>query len=243
MWIVTAAESRSGSRDVYQPEHVRGMAHRSYLSPDRKWVLVAEMDAASWLPCRLVPFDGKSKGNPVGPLKGACTYAAWSPDGRWMYFSSSAEEDYQLWRQRFPDGVPERLTLGPTTAEGIAVAPDGRSVITSLGFAQRSVWLHDEDGSERQISTEGSAFEPAWGDGFPRSVFSPDGKTLYYLRKAGAARGFSAGELWAYDIPSRSSERVFPGVSVTTFDLSRDGKQVAFASIDNTGKSRIWIAP
>ncbi|PYS41443.1 MAG: hypothetical protein DMG14_07390, partial [Acidobacteria bacterium] len=87
---------------------------------------------------------------------------------------------FQIWRQRFPDGQPEQITFGPAEAEGIVVAPDGRSLITSLGFNQRAVWLH-ENGAERQVSSEGTTMFPQWGDGFPRSVFSPDGKKLYYF--------------------------------------------------------------
>jgi eukaryotic-like serine/threonine-protein kinase len=42
MALVTAQESRTGQRDVYVPAKENGMAHRSYPSPDGKWVLVAE---------------------------------------------------------------------------------------------------------------------------------------------------------------------------------------------------------
>src|SRR2546422_4111709 len=42
--IVTTEESRVASRDLYVPVHERGMAHRSYVSPDATWALVAEMD-------------------------------------------------------------------------------------------------------------------------------------------------------------------------------------------------------
>jgi len=66
MAVVTSTESRSEERDIYVPPRERGMAHRSYLSPDGKWVLLAEMDNGGWLPCRLVPFAGSSPGNPVG---------------------------------------------------------------------------------------------------------------------------------------------------------------------------------
>ena len=90
------------------------MAHRSYLSPDRKQVLVVEMDARSWLPCRLVPFDGSSPGKPVGPAPAQCTDAAWSPDGKWMYFSANTGSGVHIWRQRFPDGTPEQVTFGVT---------------------------------------------------------------------------------------------------------------------------------
>ena len=53
MTVVTAEESRAGERDVYAPANEIGMAHRSWLSPDGKWVLVSEMDKIGW---RLVPL-------------------------------------------------------------------------------------------------------------------------------------------------------------------------------------------
>ena len=52
MGLVTSEESRAQARAIYWPPHERGMAHRSYLSPDGKWVLVVEMDNVGWLPCR-----------------------------------------------------------------------------------------------------------------------------------------------------------------------------------------------
>ena len=122
MGIVTAAESRSESHDLYFPHlSASGMAHRSYRSPDGASVLVVEMDDRSaWVPCRLLPFDGSSAGHPVGPLQSRCTNAAWTPDGRWMFFSADAGDGFHLWRQRFPDGAPEQITSGPTEEEGLA---------------------------------------------------------------------------------------------------------------------------
>ena len=149
------------------PRTENGMAHRSYPSPDGKWVLVAEMEGA-WLPCRLVPMDGSSAGRPVGPQGARCTFAAWSPDGNWMYFSSSAGGAFHTWRQRFPQGMPEQITSGPSEEEGIAMAADGRSFVTAVGQRQRTVTLH-EAGGDRQISLEGYAYNPK---------FTPDGKKL-----------------------------------------------------------------
>jgi serine/threonine protein kinase/Tol biopolymer transport system component len=171
MAVVTSEESRKGQRDVYVPLNEPDMAHRSHLSPDEKWVLLVEMDIDHlWGPCRLVPSDGSSRGHQVGPLEGGCTFAAWSPDGKWMYFTSNAVDANHIWRQRFPDGQLEQITAGPTAEEGIAMAPDGRSFVTAASFQAASLWLHDK-GGDRQISLEGNA---------ATQVFTPDGTKLLY---------------------------------------------------------------
>ena len=240
MKLVAASEGRTEPRDVYVPESIRGMAHRSYLSPDRKNVLIAEMDKGGMIACRMVPYDGLRQGHVVGPPTGQCNHAGWSPDGRWMYFTSDASGSFQLWRQRFPDGAPEQLTTGPTQVDGLAVSPDGRSVISSIGLAHRSIWLH-ENGSDRQLTIEGNAMFPAWGDGFPTSVFSPDGKKIYYLLEKGPKRGFQSGELWVADLARGTNEPMLPGVIVTSYDISDDGESAVYASVDEAGRSRAWI--
>jgi Tol biopolymer transport system component len=233
MALATASVSRTESRDIYVPPRERGMAHRSALSPDHKWVLVAEMDNSGWLPCRLVPFDGSSAGRPVGPEEAGCTYAAWSPDGAWMYFSSDAGGRFHIWRQRFPNGEPEQVTSGPTEEEGIAVAPDGNSLVTSSGLRESTLWVRDSRG-ERQVSSEGYAGNPK---------FSPDGKRLYYLvRRHGITGQFVDGELWVVNLETNRSEHLLPGFLVSGYDISPDGKRVVFSATDAQDHSHLWTA-
>jgi len=221
MAVVTSSESRTGRRDVYVPQNSAWMAHFSALSPDHKQVLIVEMQPGSeFFPCRLAPFDGSSKGRPVGPVSGHCIAAAWSPDGKWMYFSTQLENDkFHLWRQRTDGGVPEQITSGPTQEKGLAVAPDGKSVITSVGIDQAAVWIHDANGEERQISGEGDAESPQ---------FAPDGKKVYYLVRP---------DIWATDLESGHAERVLPGVAVTQYALSPDGKGIAYTATDGS----LWL--
>jgi Tol biopolymer transport system component len=233
MAVVTAAESRAGQRDIYVPPRERGMAHRSYLSPDRQWVLLAEMDNGGWLPCRLVPFDGTSSGKQVGPPGAGCTNAAWSPDGKWMYFSSDVGGRFHIWRQRFPDGKPEQVTFGPTEEEGIAIGPQGRSLVASVGMEESAVWIRDSNG-ERQISSEGFAEAPS---------LSPDGTKAYYLvRPRGTTGMFTNGELRAVELKGGRPEQPLPGFAVTGYDMSPDGRRIVFAARDPHGESRLWIA-
>ena len=238
MGIVASQENRMGARAVYFPEIVPGMAHRSYLSADGKWVLLVEMDQDHiWLPCRLVPMDGSSQGRYVGPLGGGCTVAAWTPDGKWMYFTSDRGGVNHIWRQRFPDGRPERVTSGPTEEEGIAMVPDGRSFVTAVAVQNTSLWVHDAKG-ERQVSLEGNGYNPK---------FTPDGKKLCYTVVKKAANQFAwyrnPGELRVADLESGRSEPLVPGLPVLEYDISSDGRLVVMSTTDGEGKPRLWVMP
>jgi len=230
MAVVTTDEGRGHSRDVYVPPGERSMAHHSYLSPDGQWVLVVEMDSRGRiLPCRVVPFQGSGDVRVVGPPDGACMSGAWSPDGKWLYVTADTDDSH-IWRQRFPGGEPEQVTSGPTSQEGIAMAPDGKSFITSVGSQDSTVWLHDKDG-DHQISSEGNAVAPS---------FSSDGNKLYFLMANGQTRGF---ELWMTELNSKKVERLLPGHSMAAYSVSQDGKVVAFAVNDQGGHSSLWTAP
>jgi len=233
MAVVTATESRAEAQDIYVPPHERGMAHRSYLSPDGNSVLVVEMDNGEWLPCRVVPFKGNSAGKQIGPSGAPCTGAAWSPDGHWIYMSLHTGDNFHIWRQRFPHGQPEQITSGPTEEEGIALDSNAGSFITSVGLRQRTVSIHDVRG-EHQISVEGYAFLPK---------FSADGKKLYYrILKGGTSPFLGPSELWVANPESGHSEPLLPGFAVTSYDITPDGRRVVFSAIDAEGKSHIWLA-
>jgi serine/threonine protein kinase/WD40 repeat protein len=236
--VVTTDLGRGQRREVYAPPGDRSMAHHSYLSPDRQWVLVVEMDnRGNILPCRVVPFEGGGNARIVGPADSICIAGAWSPDSKWIYLSAGTGDKFQIWRQGFPDGKPELVTSGPTSQEGIEMAADGKSFITSVGSRDSTVWLHDKDG-DHQISSEGNAVAPS---------FSSDGTRLYYLMANGQAPGY---ELWVKDLSGEKAngekvEKVLPGYSMESYSVSRDGKEVAFAmsdGSDQSGHSSLWIA-
>jgi eukaryotic-like serine/threonine-protein kinase len=240
MGIVAAEESRIGQRNVYLPADEHAMAHRSFLSPDGKWVLLVEMDHDHvWEPCRLIPMDGSSLGRKVGPPAAACTFAAWSPDGKWMYFNSNrGGVGNHIWRQRFPDGSPEQVTSGPTEEEGIAMAPDGRSFVTAVTLSNVSIWVHDASG-DRPISLEGNSADPK---------FTPDGGKLCYriVKQTPDERRFMGGEpgeVWVTDLKSGRSESLAPGFQSLDYDISADGRQVVMEAADSEGKPQLWVAP
>jgi serine/threonine protein kinase len=229
MAIATADEGRGNSRDVYVPAGERSMAHHSYLSPDGQWVLIVEMDSrGALLPCRIVPFRGSGEMRVVGPANRPCWSGAWSPDGKWIYLSVITDSSH-IWRQRFPGGEPEQVTSGPTSQQGIGMAPDGKSLITSVGARDTTLWIHDKSG-DHQIPFEGNAGDP---------LFSADGSKLYFLA-SGHTRG---DELCVQDLATGKIERLVPGYEMEQYTVSHDGKEVAFVQKDPSGHANIWIAP
>jgi DNA-binding winged helix-turn-helix (wHTH) protein/Tol biopolymer transport system component len=239
MGVVTAMETRTDARTIYLPTDEAGMAHRSAHSPDGQWLLISEMDSVhGWLPCRVLPFDGTSTGRPIGVPAAHCTSAAWSPDGRWMYFSSDVGGTFHIWRQHFPEGKPEQVTSGPTEEEGVAFAPDGRSFITSVGIAEGTVWVHDPRG-DRQVTSEGYAELPS---------LSVDGTKLFYLARFRGRGHVSAGlyldgDLWVADLRTNHSEPLLPSFPVTGYSVAPDGKSAACSVLDSAGNSHLWVAP
>lgn len=230
MRVVTSTDDRASRRAVYSPVHERGMAHFSYLSPDRRSALVVEMDrTGNWERCRVVPFDGSGAGMLVGPPDGHCRSAAWSPDSHWMYFSAIVAGHSHLWRQRYPGGEPQQITFGPTEEFGVAVMPDGRSLVTSLGLQRQSIWIHDPSG-ERPVTSDAVASAP-W--------LSADAKRLYFLA---APDSHAAASLWRLDLEQGQKEPVLPGLEVLGYDISPDEQQVVFA-VDHHGEMQVWIAP
>jgi serine/threonine protein kinase len=230
MAVVTSDEARGNKRDVYVPTGDRSMAHHSYPSPDGRWLLVVEMDSrGAILPCRIVPFNGPGNVRVVGPPNSPCFAGTWSADGRWIYLTVTTDTSH-IWRQRFPSGEPQQITFGPTSQEGLAMAPDGKSLVTSVGTQDSTVWIHDRDG-DHQISSEGNARSPS---------FSSDGKSFYFLMVDGQSH---LSELWIRDLTTGKMDRALPGYAMDSYSVSRDGKQVAFAANDAAGHSSVWVAP
>jgi len=235
--IVTATDLRAEERPIYFPAHARAMAHYAYPSPDRTAVLIVEMDSQGvFRSCRLVPFDGHASGRAVGP-DGGCRSAAWSPDGKWMYFGVSVDGHSHLWRQSYPAGVPEQITFGPTEEEGVAVAPDGRSLVTSIGRRQSAIWIHETAG-DRPLASEGFAYAPR---------LARDGRRVYYLRRESPDGSMS--ELRRVDIASGKEERLLPGLPFVEhepvyphdYDVSPDDREVVFAKRAPDGTTEIWL--
>jgi hypothetical protein len=160
------------------------------------------------------------------------------PDGRSVILSLNAGSGTHLWRQRFPGGEPEQITFSPSEEAGVAIAPDGKSVITSAGRGHETVWIHDGTGDHMVVS-----------EGAPEELeFSPDGSRLFFLDNNRGGRGnagagaFTEGALRAYDLQQRRVDTLLGGIGIGSFSISPDGESVAY-TVFKGREPHLWIAP
>jgi len=238
--VVTSNQSRADERDVYVPPTEEGMAHQSRISPDRKWALISgEMDEKGRLPCRLVPFDGRSLGRTVGPQKSSCGEAEWTPDGRWMLFIANVGSGFHIYRQRFPDGPVAQLTFGPGEENSFALSPDGSYLVASVGSPEGTVIVHTSAG-EKAVSAEGYARD---------SLLAPDGARVIYRWSSNFATwgldqlANNDEQLKITTLASGVTESLLSGVRVNDFMLSPDGKWLFYSASGADLVSRLWLLP
>jgi eukaryotic-like serine/threonine-protein kinase len=161
---------------------------------------------------------------------------AWSGDGRSVYFSSNRGGICALWRVAASGGPLERLTHGPGPERHPSVSKDGKRVAFSTFSENSQLVLRDlVTGEERLFGTTLDETSPA---------FSPDGRTLVYVRQVGARGGT---ELWRQPLadggPAGSPQRLSnqPG-SVSQPGFSPDGLWVVYQRVIG-GSRDIWTIP
>ena len=190
-----------------------------------------------------------------------------SPDGREVLYTR-AESDWKsgkrilhIWRARIDGGQPVQLTSG---AEGEAEprwSPDGKTI----AFAARrgdnelaQIYLLPDDGGEaRPLTMHATAVSDiAW---------TPDGSALYFRAgepKTAAEKerdkvkddvyaydeNYKQTHLWKVTVASKSESRITGGdFSVTEYDLSEDGRRIAFLRaptplLGSRDESEVWSA-
>ena len=231
MSIVSSTESRTDQRtSTCRPRTGWPTAPISRRTGNQ--VLVIEMGFSSWLPCRLTPFDGSSTGSPVGPAPAQCTDAAWSPDGKWMYFSANTGSGVHIWRQRFPDGTPEQVTSGVTQEEGINSLPTG------VPSSPRSARARAHCGSTTRAAN-GRSLRKATAIGRPSL---PMPRSCITWCATGGTETSSSGDLWVTDLESGQRQRLLPDFQMQHYTISSDGQRVVFTGVDEKGRTPVWLA-
>jgi Tol biopolymer transport system component len=111
-----------------------------------------------------------------GLTQGALDYnPAWSPDGKWIAFTSEREGSADLYRIRTDGSGLERLTDDPAFDDQAAFSPDGAQIVfvTTRAGGTANLWILDLQTHQAKPLTSGRGgdFRPAW---------SPDGKWIAF---------------------------------------------------------------
>jgi TolB protein len=102
-------------------------------------------------------------------------HASFSPDGRWIVFTSDRAGSSDIFRVRTDGSGLERLTDDPALDDQAVLSPDGRTVafVSTRGTGSTDIWVLDLQSRQARNVTRhaGGDFRPSW---------SPDGRWVAF---------------------------------------------------------------
>ena len=163
----------------------------------------------------------------------------WSPDGGQVAFARYSAKEYAIYTVPALGGPERKLyaePLGPRFGD-LDWSPNGKSIAFSGSPASQpsySIFILDADSLEKTQITNPSESYFDWGP-----AFSPDGKTLAFVRTTTAG---GADDIYVVSLPNGNPNRL-------TFDnrqiggppaWTSDGQQLVFSST-RSGLASLWI--
>ncbi len=171
--------------------------------------------------------------------------SCWSPDGKWLAFSSNREYNTDIFVMPSSGGVPTRLTFHGGGDGLYSWAPDGRSI---LFHSRREFNTPVSAGSIFAVSPDGGLPTRLIDCSGSNGVLSPDARTLAFVRGSipwwrRGYRGSADREIWLKLLDGT------PAVQFTDFEgtdtdpmWSPDGSELYFLS-DRNGVTNVWAKP
>lgn len=167
-------------------------------------------------------------GSVLAPSPGADGGARWSPDGRWLVFTSarSGEGDLYLLEAAAMSKPPRRLTSQPDSTELYADwSPDGQSLVyVAHSAAGDNVWMLPSFGAQPLQLT-------SWPGHQVRPRYSPDGKRITFYANHENPDRFDLYVLAFGGAPQLLTRGVHPDLRGPAW--TPDGQHIVFVARDD----------
>ena len=137
-------------------------------------------------------------------------YPRFSPDGKWIAFSSNREGNYDVYVIPAQGGKPRQLTFHSADDTVAGWTPDSRRVLFQ---STRGKGAFPSVATLFEVSAEGGMEQPLSTDWGSWASYSPDGARLAFTRHPGVwsrkhYRGSYAVDLWLMDVAAKKFTRL-----------------------------------
>jgi Tol biopolymer transport system component len=141
----------------------------------------------------------------------------YSPDGKWILFTSDRSGQLDLWMMSRDSGALRRVTDDAAQDWDPSFSPDGRQILWSSDRTGRfEIWTSAVDGSGARLLSRGG-FEAE------NPVLTPDGATLLWGSLHGGREG-----IWRSRSDGTGAELLARGATLQLPEVSPDGVYVAY---------------
>jgi Tol biopolymer transport system component/DNA-binding winged helix-turn-helix (wHTH) protein len=168
----------------------------------------------------------------------------WAPSARFLYFEGQSHGIRNLWRVPVDPStltwqdLPQRLTAGPGSDQGVALAPDGQSLAFTVRTERTMLWSLPFDPSTGRVT--GSGERAASGGETERNpALASDGTKLAYQLIQGPRS-----QLWQRSLLDGSEQLLLTDASMRSNPhWSHDGTQLAYvrADVDSASDPRLDV--
>ena len=169
--------------------------------------------------------------------------ATWSPDSRFIAYSSDRGGKFDIWVQQISGGDPVQVTNGPGQYSQPDWSPDGKFIAYRAEGTDEGLFVIPALGGvglQRKISSFG--YYPKWSPDGAQILFQP-----HFIDLQGSERLYMVGldgrsprELFASDDPAAGP---FQGRMALSVAWHPDGKRITFSEFTRGPAPSFWTVP